>query len=684
MSTLIVTEKNISARKIADILSGGRFATEKNYNVPVYVFSRNGDSYRSIGLKGHILRSDFPEEYQRWEKVDPRDLTTASIVKVPIQQNLIKALRSEARKAIHLIVATDFDREGELIGVDALRIAQDAKPDLAIARARFSALTKSEIEQAFGEGLNTPYYSLAEAGEARQDIDLIWGAALTRYISLASRRLGNQFLSVGRVQSPTLCLIAKREREIRAFVPEPYWQVLATFTRDGVTFAAYHTTERFATLAEAETVRSNIPETATVSSVVREEKPLASPTPFNTTEFLTAASSAGVPPARAMRAAENLYMQGYVSYPRVDNTVYPPSLDLRAIIGGLTGYDPVRDHAESLLAAGSLTPTRGKRQATDHPPIHPTGEVPTGLSGDDAKVFDLIVRRFLATLSPPAIIEYSRVGIDAGGEAFGLRGTSVVFPGFLAVYTYAKRKDESVPPVAEGDTLSVDDVAIEEKQTQPPARYSQAKLLRLMEDQGLGTKATRHQIIQNLYDRGYVTGNPLSPTELGLALADILLRHMEPIATPDMTAGLETEMDAIAEGRMKKERVVDDSRTMLVKVLTDLEAVKDEVREDIYRGLRGDQVVGVCPNCDGELRIVRSKKTKKRFVGCANYPECKTTYPLPQQGGVLAEDKPCPDCDGPRVKILKKGRRPWVICIDPKCPGREQREGKTSDGASKS
>ena len=205
----------------------------------------------TIGLKGHVLGPAFPEGYSNWQKTDLHDLIDAELIKEPTDKNVVKAIKKVAKEADELVIATDFDREGELIGLEALEEMLDANPalgsregtadgSLTIKRARYSALTKEEIERAFGD-LDELSYPLANAGAARQDIDLLWGATLTRAVSLATRRFGSNFLSVGRVQSPTLGLIVEREMERRAHVAKPFWELFAKFEHPDGSFETHHT-----------------------------------------------------------------------------------------------------------------------------------------------------------------------------------------------------------------------------------------------------------------------------------------------------------------------------------------------------------------------------------------------------------------------------------------------------------
>ena len=269
-------------------------------------------------------------------------------------------------------------------------------------RARYSALTSAEVKAAFAKP-STLDFGLAEAAHSRQDIDLIWGAVLTRFISLASHRYGAEFLSVGRVQTPTLRLVVDRELQRRAFVPVPYWEIKATLERDGETVEVAHAKGRFDSEADAQAAlaRASADE-AVVTGYEAKPRKLPPPTPFNTTALMSAAAAVGVSPSRAMRAAESLYLDGLISYPRTDNTVYPPSLDLGGICAALGRHEPVADVARELAAAPRLKPTGGKRRTTDHPPMYPVDVPKTALSGDREKVYDLVVRRFLATLMPAA------------------------------------------------------------------------------------------------------------------------------------------------------------------------------------------------------------------------------------------------------------------------------------------
>ena len=691
---LIVTEKHSSAKKIAEIL-GGSPTVDKSYKVPYYTWSDADGQHRTIGLKGHVVGPSFPESYSNWQKTDLHDLIDADLIKEPTDKNVVKAIKKVAKEADELVIATDFDREGELIGLEALEEMLDANPalgnreetragTLTVKRARYSALTKEEIERAFSN-LDELSYPLANAGAARQDIDLLWGATLTRAVSLSTRRFGSNFLSVGRVQSPTLGLIVEREMERRAHVAKPFWELFAKFQHPDGSFEAHHATDKFWEKAEADTALAGTASPGTVKSVTARKNTRKPPTPLNTTAFTTDASSRlGITPASAMRIAEDLYMDGFISYPRTDNTVYPASLPTRELISSLVEIKEFS--AAAGLLNGELKPTRGKKETTDHPPIYPTQAIhPGALEGPKKRVYELVVRRFLATFSPPMITESTRADIEAGSQTYFVRGSVVVDPGYAAIYTYARSSDEEIPKLEEGQALDLDGAPwIVDKETQPPSRISQGKLIEMMEERGLGTKATRAEIIQKLFDRGYVYNNPPIPSETGMAMYEAFKKFVPRMATPEMTAQLEEEMDQIAAGKMTKDGVVGDSRDLLHKTWSEIDASREDLAKVVWAGMDQDRLLGPCKACeeagrkkeDGSphmLRIIRAKKSGKRFVGCSGWTaddpsSCDQTFPLPQRGDIFRLEERCTVCDQtPRLKVVPFRGRPWNLCLNGEC-----------------
>lgn len=689
---LIVTEKNNSAKKIAEILGGGNAKADATYKVPFYTWGSGEEAQMTVGLKGHVLNPAFPEGYSNWQETDPKTLIDAELTKEATDKNVVKAVRKLAKDADTVVIATDFDREGELIGLEALGEILEVNPGVesTVKRARYSALTKDEIERAFNE-LDLLSYDLAHAAQTRQEIDLIWGATLTRAVSLATRRFGANFLSVGRVQSPTLGLIVERELERRAHVAKPYWEVFAKFTHPEGAFEAHHKTDKFWEKPEAEAALAATESPGTVTSLSKRKNTRKPPTPYNTTAFATDASSRlGITPSRAMRIAEDLYMDGFISYPRTDNTVYPVSLPLGELVSALVRI-PEFSAAKGLLEQeGPLTPTRGKKETTDHPPIYPTQAVyPNALDGAHRRVYELVARRFLATFSTPMITESARADIEAGAETYFVRGSIVVDPGFAAIYTYARSADNELPALEEGQKLDLEGAPwMVDKETQPPSRISQGKLLELMEELGLGTKATRPDIIQKLYDRGYVYSNPPEPSETGIAMFKAFSEHVLRMATPEMTAELERDMDEIAAGKTSREDVLQISREMLHGTYDDLFERREDLAKVIWAGMDEDKFIGPCKVCEeagrshtdgspNRLRIIEMRGGK-RFVGCEGYnrddPEdptsCSFSRPLPGRGyEVWRFEERCTVCEQtPRLKVKGFRGRPWNLCLNDDCP----------------
>lgn len=715
---LVIAEKNIAAQKIAQLLAIGKPKNDKVYNTPVYRFDVEGEEWVSMGLAGHILAPDFPDEIlfdkkegwysltedgevlsaqvpdglarppydtkrkpflanginiKGWKVESLPYLTWAPIIKNPAEKEIIRVLKNLAKKADSVVIATDFDREGELIGSDALSCVREVAPDVPVSRARYSALIKGEVTEAFNNLVELDQ-NLADAGESRQYIDLIWGAVLTRYLTLAKFGGFGNVRSAGRVQTPTLALVVERERERMAFVPEDYWQIRGMAAAKGADFKISHATARFTDKDAAQTAFGHVDGVVagTVTDVAKRSRKQQPPVPFNTTSLQAAAAAEGISPARTMRIAESLYMSGLISYPRVDNTVYPRSLDLEGIVKGLAANSPALAPVCKKVLAGPMKPTRGKTETTDHPPIHPTGQGdPTTLDGGQLKLYNLIARRFLATLMGPATIENTKVSIDVAGEPFTASGDVLVDAGFREAYPYGLKRDEQLPALDAGDVVDVHDVNLEAKQTEPPARYSQGKLVQEMEKRGLGTKSTRASIIERLYQVRYLKNDPIEPSQLGMAIVDALSQFAPRITTPEMTAELDEDMTHVAEGQDTQTHVVDHSRALLAGMLDNLIEHKDDLGEAISDAVTADARAGACPKCGKDLVMKQSAKTRGSFIGCMGWPDCDVTYPVPSGVKVSpleGDAAVCPECGAPRIKCQPFRQKAYEQCVNPKCP----------------
>jgi len=670
---LVICEKNIAARRIAYILSDGKLKTRRLGNIPVYEFTKNDEVWEVVGLKGHIVNLDFPPGFNQWTKTSLYNLIDVEPCKKIQEKSIASAIKTLSDKNPDIIVATDFDREGELIGVEAVNLIKQQNPSIKnITRAKFSALTDYEVKNAFDKLVEVDY-NLSNAGEARQIIDLVWGAVLTRFISLVSNQLGKDFLSIGRVQSPTLAILVEREKEIKSFIPKTFWQIVATLKKEEESLSAIHEEDKFWDETKAKSIYEKIKDCkkGIVKEVIKTVKKEYPPPPFNTTSFLQSASTLGFSAANAMKIAEELYMYGFISYPRTDNTVYPRTLNIRSILEKLL-KSRFSKETEEVMKNGRDVPTRGKILSTDHPPIHPVN-VPsdTHLNNEQQMIYELVCRRFLTTLAKDAVSESTDISIEIDGELFKANGYRLIEANWKKIYTYIRDKTKSLPDLKESEELAVSNILLKKDQTKPPSRYTQGSLIVKMEQLSLGTKSTRHEIISKLYGRRYVTGSPPVPTATAFAVIDAIENYR--VAKPDMTAHLEKDMDEIALGKKTLENTVKESREMLTEVVNSLEKDKESIKLKIKSALREEKVLGKCPKCGHDM-IIRVSKTKKRFVGCTNYPNCNNTYSLPQSGSVVKTDKTCSKCDSPIVGVKIKGRNYWNMCLNSKCPGKKQNQ----------
>jgi len=689
---LIITEKDNAARRIAEILSDGSAEAEGRGDVTVYRWGTK----TVVGLSGHVVGVDFPSEYSDWRNVEPRELVYADVEKRPTQEGIVNSLKKLARRADEVTIATDYDREGELIGKEAYELVREVNEDGRIKRVRFSSITEGEVREAFAEPDDLDF-ELAAAGEARQVIDLIWGAALTRFLSLSARQLGDDFISVGRVQTPTLKLIVDREREIEAFDPEDYWELFADLRYEESTFESqffyYDEDDTEAErvweqdVAQSIHARLDAAQSVTVDSVRRRTRTDDPPAPFNTTQFIRAAGSLGYSAQRAMSIAEELYTAGYVTYPRTDNTVYPDDLDPEELVAEFEGHHAFDEDAEALLGLDELDPTEGDEETTDHPPIHPTGEWPEGeLNEDEWEIYELIVRRFFATVAEPARWEHLKIVSETpagdvmlpdGGtpeDALLLKanGKRLLEAGYHDVYPYFSTNENHVPAVEEGEELSIEGVRLEDKQTQPPRRYGQSRLIETMEDLGLGTKSTRHNTIEKLYDRGYIEDDPPRPTQLAMAVVEAAEEFADRVVSEDMTSELEADMTAIARGEIDYDEVTEESREMLDRIFEELTESREEIGDHLQESLKADKTLGPCPEC-GEDLLVRRSRGGSSFVGCDGYPDCEYTLPLPDTGKPLILEALCEEHELNHVKMLA-GRKTFVHGC-PQCTADDAGEG---------
>ena len=665
---LIIAEKSTAAETIAENLGESKIKTKEVGPVKIWFTKISGEDSVIVPLKGHITDVRYPESFKKWDEKSLKDMVYSNLVYVPSALENVEVIKTYAKNADKAIIATDYDTEGEAIGFEAIDIIKNAKKDVKFYRSVFSSLTAKELGEAF-KNLQKPDNNLADSANARREIDLILGAVLTRFISLSAKRLGNSFLSVGRVQTPTLTIIVDREAERRAFKPKKFWRFLATLSAGKSVFGAEYSEGRVFEKKTAEALEKLKDEkTAELAQVKKRIKRVLPPTPFNTTDFLRSASSAGFSVPNAMRIIQSLYMKGYVSYPRTDSQAYPPTLDIGEILNELGKSSAYRKHVDKIISSGQLHPTKGK-EAKDHPPIHPVKLPNKPLSSQENKIFDLISRRFLATLSEPSEEELVSLVVKIKDYDFSSRGTKIISPGWREVYIYSKYEENILPELTEGMPLKIQKFETLEDETTPPPHHSQGGILKIMEDMHLGTKATRPEMLKKLMERRYISSSrTLIPSEIAFAVTENLKKISPELTGAGLTAHIEDEMKKVELGEKSKKEVVDETREIVDKMLSDLMKKKSEIKELMHEALLKQYIFGKCPNSGGDLRMIISKKTHKRFVGCGDYPKCHFGMPLPQSGYMFISPQICPKCGIHMIEWKSKDKpRTYVFCVNPAC-----------------
>jgi DNA topoisomerase-1 len=671
---LVVAEKSIAGQRIAELLADANVKTTNVSGNRVFVVNHKGEELKVIPLRGHISDVEFPKKYSNWRTIPIPELIDAPIYYSKKEYRIIDSIMHLAPDAEEVIIATDADREGESIGLEALNYAKQTNKSIKVTRAYFSAITKQDIEKSFSE-LEKFDYNFAYSANARREIDLIWGAALTRFVSLSTGQVGKNFLSVGRVQTPTLALVVERERQRREFKSSKYFEVIANCKKDDIKFEAIHKLDKFDKKEDAKKIIDKNISELIVKKVDKKTKTLKRPVPFNTTEYLRAATAIGLSAGKAMSIAESLYQRGFTSYPRTDSKAYPKNLDLMSILKKLENVSELSSDVKKVLSQEKIVPSKGK-ETKDHPPIHPVMGVNKNiLAKDEWKVYELIVRRFLATLYKDASTENTLAILNGKEEDFIARGQTIIDKGWKEIYFYSKIKEAFLPNLNVDDLVKVEKMDLNEKETQAPGRYSQGSLIKLMEKHNLGTKSTRPAIIQKLYQRKYISGNKsIEASDLAFAVINSLSDNCPLVTKPKMTAELENEMDEIAAGKKEQNEVVNDSKKRLHNIIKILEGHKDDLKKAVsgsVTGLRssGKKVIGKCDKCGNDL-VIRKSKAGKRFLGCSNYPNCTNTYSLPQKGTIAAKDEFCKVCKYPIIKV-KKGNFNYEMCLNMNCKTKE-------------
>jgi DNA topoisomerase-1 len=379
--------------------------------------------------------------------------------------------------------------------------------------------------------------------------------------------------------------------------------------------------------------------------------------------------------------AQQLYLNALISYPRTDSQKLPPTIGYKMILKGLSKDAEYKRPASELLARQTLRPNEGKKHDAAHPAIYPTGNLPErGVEPSKRKIWDLVVRRFMSVFGEPAVKQSMKTCVRVGKHRFYLHGARILAEGWIHYYEpYVRLEEATLPLLEEGQSIIIKTIESESLFTEPPARYNPSSLLRKMEEAGIGTKATRADTIQILYDRGYVKNEKMTVTCVGFEVSEILEKHCPIIISTAFTRELEAKMNRVRENKERREEIIAEVIETLKPVLEKLKKEEKTIGEQLGVALEKakleERTIGTCPVCNtGKLIVTYSRKTGKRFVGCTNYFKglCKTSFPLPQKGTLRQDGKKCPKCGCPTVQV-KMNRRPWILCINPKCPSKRGR-----------
>ncbi|UCH03732.1 MAG: DNA topoisomerase I, partial [Candidatus Thorarchaeota archaeon] len=549
---LIISEKPSAARRIAEALDENSTPHEiKKGKVSYYECRKEGETLLVAYALGHLF--DLRQSEKGWKY--PR-LSTEWVPKYEVNKKaagtkpIISLIMRISKDVDQFVVATDYDIEGSLIGYLTLKYACRADPSQA-ARMVFSTLTKDELKNAYMNRTSTLDFPMIEAGHARHEVDWLYGINLTRALTLAIKKASGWFkiVSTGRVQGPTLALVAERDRDINVFVPTPFWAILATATHAHEDFLLEYSNKRIETKREADAIVSDLQgATAFVDSITRKTSLQKPPAPFNLSGLQSESyRHFGFKPSRTLAIAQKLYLDALISYPRTGSQKIPPSIDIERILTGLKEQRNYKALVGRVIDGGNLVPVQGKKDDPAHPAIHPTGaKSERRLTPGETKVYDLVVRRFLALFGESATRESVRADIKAGAHLLYLRGLKVLMRGWMDFYEpYVSHREVLLPSIDEGDEMVLAPVTNETKYTSPRPRFNPSSLLKLLEKENLGTKGTRASIVDSLRSRGYTLGNRFELSTLGYALFETLQEHIPEILSAEFTRQLEKEMENI-------------------------------------------------------------------------------------------------------------------------------------------
>ncbi len=670
----MVGEKPKVASRIAQAL--GDYSIKENRGVKNYVIETDERRIIIAPAVGHVFNLEQSSEGWTYPVFD---VEWAPIFKTSDDAGYVKKyynnLKDQIEKADSYINACDFDLEGSVIGYNVIHHIADP-PEERIQRMKFSTLTTGDLQDAFDD-LESFDEGMTQAGLTRHVLDFYYGINVSRALMQAVRE-NNRYktLSTGRVQGPTLKVLADKERAIQEFEPDPYWEV---YLRHSEFDAQWEDEEdRIWNEARAEQVFAEVEgeKTAAVTNIKKNDYKHGTPIPFNLTGLQSEASSQfNISPKKTQSLAQELYEQGLISYPRTESQKLPAKLGYEKLLGKLKKQDDYEELAEKVLDKDEIYPRQGKKKDDAHPAIYPTGEHPSSLSKQQRQVYDLIVKRFFAVFGDSAKRRTLTFTLEVNGHEFKAKSKITLERNWFDLYEpYVNVEEAELPEMETGQVLDVEEFELMEKETQPPRRYSQSSIVNELEKRNLGTKATRAATVDRLYSRNYIDNNPIEVTELGLAIVETLEERCPELLSEELTREFEEKMESIRDEEETSEEVIEEARDELGEVLAKFKEEEKEIGAELVETIDSERErrrqLGPCDQCDdGTLRIV--KTDNGRFVGCSNYPDCENTYPLPRNGKIESLDEECEECHTPRIKVIRKGRKPYDMCIDPDCPTKD-------------
>ncbi|XP_045448692.1 DNA topoisomerase 3-alpha [Melitaea cinxia] len=682
MKYLNVAEKNDAAKNIALHLSRGTSRKREGFSQynKIYEFDAEvmGQKCEMVmtSVSGHLLTMDFVSAYKSWQSCNPLSLFDAPVYKYCPEnyEKIKKTLEREVRSCQGLIIWTDCDREGENIGFEIIEVCMAVKNNIKIFRAKFSEITSVSVKRAL-QTLSQPNKNISDAVDVRQELDLRIGAAFTRFQTLRlqkvfPRTLKESLVSYGSCQFPTLGFVVERYRAIENFVTEPFWKLKVNHTMNNLSVDFLWERIRVFDQVACQVLHDICLENpqAKVTNVKTKPKSKWRPLPLDTVELEKLASrKLRISAKETMQIAEKLYTQGFISYPRTETNEFPKEMNLGQLVGLQTGDPNWGTFAQNILDSGGPTPRQGNKSDQAHPPIHPTKYAPN-LSGNEQRLYEFIVRSFLACCSKDAQGQETTVHIEVAKETFSASGLMITARNYLEVYPYDKWSSKEIHVYETGQIFNPTSIDMIDGSTSPPNLLTEADLITLMEKHGIGTDATHAEHIEKIKSRSYVTlaDARFVPGVLGMGLVEGYDALGQALARPHLRAQLEAALRDVCDGRRAPRLVLADQIAKYKEVYLKVTAEANKLDEALTERLReppmqytpvetfASSPVFKCPKCNSDMVLRQQKNNADKFyISCVSFPKCKNAVWLPtlvKTVNVLSES--CSMC-GPSYKKLK-------------------------------